>query len=111
MSNNQLQRIRNLRKAKGGIDPSKYQSLKQYAMDCVESGISSQSYGAGAESIVKRLCALEAELSEDKGDFRFGDTSIEFKFSIANDDGKINFVQLRPSYKVDYYIFCYYDLK
>lgn len=109
MNNNQLQRIRKLRKAKDGIDPSKYQSLKQYAMDCIESGIGSQSYGAGAESIVGRLCGLEPEPSEDRGDFRFKDLSIEFKFSIVNVEGKMNFVQLRPSYKIDYYIFCFYD--
>ena len=106
MTNCQLESIRKIRKNKDNLNPHDYSSLKQYAMDCIEFGISSQKYGDGAEKIAQILCGFTKEVAEDKGDFVGG---IEFKFSIANNDGKINFVQLRPSYKIDYYMLSFYD--
>ena len=105
----QLNRIRSIRTGKSGLDPADYTSLKQYAMDCIEYGLSPQQYGDGAQSIAGRLCNFQKEVLEDAGDFRDGEYSVEFKFTIANPNGKINFVQIRPSYKIDYYILVVYD--
>jgi len=108
---NKLQIIRNIRKNKKNVNPADYTSLKEYARDCVLYGVSSQAYGKGAESIAGNLCHFQKETAEDRGDHIHNNKSIEYKFSIANSDGKINFVQLRPSHKIDYYILSYYDPK
>jgi hypothetical protein len=106
MSKEQLESIRKIRKAKKTFKKKTYKSLKQYAMDCIEFGIPSQAYGKGAEKIVKTLCSLHTEQANDRGDFEGG---IEMKFSIANNEGKVNFVQLRPSYNIDHYMLVIYD--
>lgn len=108
---NKLQIIRNIRKNKKNVNPADYTSLKEYARDCVLYGVSSQAYGSGAQAVVKNICGFKKETKEDRGDFIYKNKAIEYKFSIANSDGKINFVQLRPSHKIDYYLLSYYDPK
>lgn len=108
---NKLQTIREKRKNKKNVNPEEYTSLKDYAIDCLYYGITSQAYGPGAQKVVKNICGFKKETKEDRGDYVYKNKSIEYKFSIANHDGGINFVQLRPSYKVDFYILSYYDPK
>jgi len=108
---NKLQSIREKRKNKNNINPEDYITLKDYAIECLYYGVSPQAYGSGAQAVVKNICGFKKETKEDRGDFIYKNKAIEYKFSIANSDGKINFVQLRPSHKIDYYILSYYDPK
>lgn len=108
---NKLQAIREKRKNKKNINPEDYTSLKDYAIDCLYYGVSAQAYGPGAEAVVKNICGFKKETKDDRGDYIYKNKAIEYKVTFANQDGGINFVQLRPSYKIDYYILSYYDPK
>ncbi len=105
-----LQLAREVRKNKSKVKWQNYTTLRDYAIDCIIYGVSAQSYGPGAENLIKKFCNFKKETDDDSGDARRNDTRIEVKFSLANPKQKINFVQIRPHYNVDYYLFVYYDI-
>jgi hypothetical protein len=75
--------------------------------------LSSQSYGPRLEKYVKeKLLAEKIKASEDLGDFRVFDKSLECKCSIITPtNNKLNFAQVRLWQPIDFYIGVAYDLR
>ena len=68
--------------------------------------LSSQSYGPLLEKLHIRHYnedVVRVPPTDDRGDYKnFCNNYYEYKFTIASEEGNINFVQLRPWQKVDY---------
>ena len=71
--------------------------------------LTSQSYGAIIESQIKKILNISPQRDEISGDGVFNNKTIEIKVSIEGTKSNFNFVQLRPSHNVDYYLLLTYS--
>lgn len=62
------------------------------------------------ETFIKQKFNIQKALDNVSGDGCIYGKNIEIKVSLGTQDGWLNFVQLRPSHNIDYYIFLAYDL-
>jgi hypothetical protein len=75
-----------------------------------KSFLTAQSYGAILEAWIKNHFDLESKIDELSGDASIKGKTIEIKVSIQDAKGGFNFVQLRPSHEVDYYLFATFNI-
>ena len=71
--------------------------------------LTSQSYGDIIESQIKKILNISPQRDEISGDGVFNNKTIEIKVSIEGTKSNFNFVQLRPSHNVDYYLLLTYS--
>ena len=84
-------------------------SLVKKALIC-KTYLNSQSYGCIFETHIIQTYDLKKPDDTISGDcIAFGKT-IEIKTSLGGKDGSMNYVQLRPLHKLDFYIFISYDI-
>lgn len=62
------------------------------------------------ENIIKKDLGIEDPNDEISGDGCKNGINYEIKSSVHAKDCKLNFVQLRPDHKIDYYIFACYNM-
>jgi hypothetical protein len=74
-----------------------------------KSFLTAQSYGTILESWIKKHLSLNAKLDNLSGDASLKERSFEIKVSISDAKGGFNYVQLRPSHKIDGYIILNYS--
>ena len=73
--------------------------------------LTAQSYGSILESWIKKYLSLDAKLDNLSGDASLNERSFEIKVSISGATGAFNYVQLRPSHKIDGYIILNYSIE
>lgn len=73
--------------------------------------LSSTQYSLLIENEIKKLLNLENKKNNISGDACFKNKNIEIKISFGDIQNKFHFVQLRPHYNINYYIFMIYDIK
>ena len=73
--------------------------------------LSSNQWSLLLESHIKNLFNIEKAKDSTSGDgISRNGMNIEIKVSLGSDNGRINFVQIRPDHKIDYYLFLVYNL-
>ena len=113
MNNDKKQSIIKKRKNKSKIKSNNFTKLSDYLWECLDCNVSAQSYGPGVEKFIiarsnNRLEKDKCNVSGDAKD-KLTKNSYEIKSTIANINGGINFVQLRPHYNASHYIFVVFD--
>jgi len=63
------------------------------------------------ESKIKKIFSATKVKDNTSGDCVISGSNVEIKVSLGDSTGGYNFVQLRPSHNIDYYIFLVYDVK
>ena len=87
-------------------------SLKDAHIYCVIHDLSSQVYGSLLEYYIqKRYDFAKNKASDCNGDLRKNDMNVEIKVSLGGKKhSKFNYVQIRPSHNISYYILSAYHL-
>lgn len=76
-----------------------------------KSFLTAQSYGSILETWIKKHLSLDAKLDNLSGDASLNQKTFEIKVSISDSKGGFNYVQLRPSHKLDAYIILNYSIE
>lgn len=90
----------------------KENSFKKACVYCVKNDISAQQYGPFLENyIIKKFCFYKNNASDCNGDCSKLNKNFEIKVSLGGKEyNSYNFVQIRLSHNIDYYIFTAYNL-
>ena len=74
--------------------------------------LSSNMYSCLIENIIKKRFKIEKCKDNTSGDgISINNKNIEIKISLGDSTGKMNFVQLRPDHKIDFYLMLTYNKK
>ena len=102
-----LKRAKEKYKTNKDIDMSL--SLIDYICECYVK-LNPCSYGSRIENKVKKLLKVKnVKKSENKGDFKFGDTYGEMKVSFLSQSLCYNITHIRLYQDFDFYLFCFID--
>lgn len=72
--------------------------------------LSSNQYSLLIEKEIKKKLHIKNKINNISGDGIFNNLSIEIKISFGDTLNKFHFVQIRPHYNIDYYLFMIYDI-
>ena len=88
----------------------KIQKEKNLTNKCVLARMYLPSQSNIMEKIIKNDLHIKNTLNEISGDGNKNNINYEIKYSGHAKKSKFNFVQIRPDHKIDYYIFCGYNM-
>lgn len=72
--------------------------------------LSSNEYGPELEKYIKEKLNIKKAINAISGDGTKNNKNIEIKVSLSNNEGQLNFLQIRPDHHIDYYMFLAYNL-
>ena len=72
--------------------------------------LSSNKWSLILQESIKNKFNINKSMNNTSGDGLINGKNIEIKVSLGDSLGNFNFVQLRPSHKIDYYLFLVYNL-
>lgn len=72
--------------------------------------LSSNEYGPELENYLKKRLNINKAIDAISGDGCKNNKNIEIKVSLGDNQGKLNYVQIRPDHTVDFYLFLAYNL-
>lgn len=72
--------------------------------------LSSNEYGPELENYLKKQLNINKAIDSVSGDGCKNNKNIEIKVSLGDNQGKLNYVQIRPDHNVDFYLFLAYNL-
>ena len=68
-------------------------------------------YGSELEKYLKNILNIKKAVNSVSGDGQKDNNNIEIKVSLSDNEGRLNYLQIRPDHFIDYYLFLAYNLK
>ena len=102
--------VKNMRNITNYVDICKKE--KDILKQCVlcKYYLSSNQWSMVLESSIKQRFNILQAKDNMSGDGLINNKTVEIKVSLGGSNGQFNFVQLRPSHTIDYYLFLVYDV-